>query len=51
MPDYRAMYYDLFNKVTDAINVLQEAQRASEEAFIESHDATLILLDEEEDTE
>lgn len=48
MPDYRAMYYQLFNKITDAINILQEAQTDSEEAFIESRDATLILLDEED---
>jgi hypothetical protein len=49
MPDYRSMYYKLFNRVTDAINILQEAQRDSEDIFIESRDATLILLDDEED--
>lgn len=34
MPDYKAMYYNLFNKVTDAIHVLQEAQIEGEEAYI-----------------
>ena len=48
MPDYRSMYYKLFNKVTDAINILQEAQIDSEDAFIESRDATLIILEDEE---
>lgn len=51
MPDYRSMYYQLFNRVTDAINILQAAQRDGEEAFIESRDALLILLDAEESEE
>jgi len=36
MPDYKAMYLDLFNSVTDAIEILSEAQRKSEELFITS---------------
>jgi hypothetical protein len=30
------MYYELFNKVTDAIETLQEAQRVAEEKYIDS---------------
>lgn len=34
MPDYKAMYLDLFNAVTDAIEMLGEAQRKAEETYI-----------------
>ena len=30
------MYKDLFNSVTDAIGILQEAQKKAEETYIES---------------
>ena len=36
MPDYKAMYLDLFNSVTDAIEILCEAQKKAEETFIDS---------------
>ena len=36
MPDYKTMYLDLFNAVTDAIETLCEAQKKAEETFIES---------------
>ena len=36
MADYKKMYIDLFNSVTDAINILQEAQERAEEKFVES---------------
>ena len=36
MPDYKKMYQDLFNSVTDAIELLQEAQKKAEEKYIES---------------
>ena len=38
MPDFKAMYYELFNKVTDATNILQNAQLDGEEAYISSDD-------------
>jgi len=38
MPDYKTMYYELFNKITEAINLLQEAQRAGEESYIKAED-------------
>lgn len=34
MPDYRAMYHKLFNAITDAINLLQQVQRDTEEIYI-----------------
>ena len=36
MPDYKTMYTELFNSVTDAIELLQEAQKKAEESYIES---------------
>ena len=36
MPDYKAMYLDLFNSVTDAIEILCEAQKKAEELYINS---------------
>ncbi len=35
-PDYKAMYFSLFNSVTDAIEILCEAQRKTEEIYITS---------------
>ena len=34
MPDYEAMYKKLFNAQTDAIRILQKAQRDTEEIYI-----------------
>jgi len=36
MPDYKSMYLDLFNSVTDAIEVLSAAQKRAEEVYITS---------------
>ncbi len=36
MPDYKTMYLNLFNSVTDAVEILCEAQRKAEEIFINS---------------
>lgn len=41
MPDYQKMYVRLFNKVTDAIVELQQAQRDMEQLYMESADAGL----------
>ena len=38
MPDYKTMYFDLFNSITDAIEKLSEAQKKAEEAYISSED-------------
>ncbi|MDR0916402.1 MAG: hypothetical protein LBN02_04350 [Oscillospiraceae bacterium] len=38
MSDYKSMYLTLFNRVTDAIETLQQAQRAAEELYISGSD-------------
>jgi len=44
MPDYKKMYFRLFNKVSDAIELLQQAQLEGEEAFISGDDTLPIEL-------
>ena len=39
MPDYKTMYLNLFNSVTDAIEILTEAQKKAEETYINSSEA------------
>ena len=41
MADYKAMYYKLFNKVSDVICDLQEIQQICEEMYIESEEKNL----------
>lgn len=36
MPDYDAMYKMLFNAMTEAISILQDAQKTTEEMYISS---------------
>jgi len=36
MPDYKAMYYKLFNTYTDIIELLQKAQQETEEIYIDT---------------
>ena len=36
MTDYKSLYYQLFNKITDVIEELQEAQKQAEEMYINS---------------
>lgn len=36
MPDYKSMYYNLFNSVTEAVKILSDAQKRSEEIYITS---------------
>ena len=38
MPNYEAMYYALFNSLSDVIDILQKAQREAEQLFIEDAD-------------
>lgn len=35
MPDYQTMYFTLFNAITDAVHLLQEAQQKTEEIYME----------------
>ena len=41
MADYKAMYFKLFNEVTDTINRLQEIQQQCEEMFITSEEENI----------
>ncbi len=36
MPNYEQMYKELFNALTEAIEILQKAQQAAEELYISS---------------
>ena len=36
MEDYKKMYYELFNKITDVIENLKQIQMEAEETFISS---------------
>lgn len=47
MPDYRAMYYKLFNAITDTIQVLQQAQQTAEEIYISFEEKEYIELNNE----
>lgn len=44
MPSYKKMYIDLFNSVTDAIEILQKAQQVGEKAYVESGEPPLALM-------
>ena len=49
MADYKKMYFRLFNVITDSINLLQNAQAEGENSFIESDDAPVTILHNEND--
>jgi len=34
LPNYEKMYFKLFNSITDAMEILSEAQKSAEEAYI-----------------
>jgi hypothetical protein len=44
MPDYQAMYRQLFNAQTDAIEILQKAQQKTEQMYIDSPEPDIVLL-------
>jgi len=41
------MYFQLYNKITDAIIILQKAQKDCEEVYIESDDTPITILQKE----
>ena len=43
MPDFKGMYYKLFNAQTDAITILQKAQKDTEEMYLTAPDTVLRL--------
>jgi len=44
MADYKSMYTKLFNSVTDAIGILQNAQAETEEMFLSQKDTEIVVL-------
>ncbi len=44
MADYSKMYATLFNAVTDAITILQNAQLKTEEQYVESGDPAITVI-------
>lgn len=51
MPNYKKMYFTLFNKVTDVIDELQEIQQKTERLYIESPESKIVLLEQDHDKE
>ena len=50
MIDYKATYLKLFNAITDANRILQNAQSESEETFLDQKETEVILLKPDEET-
>lgn len=44
MTDYQQMYSNLFNKVTDVVEELQQVQRETEELYIKNSEPGLTML-------
>ncbi len=51
MTDYKTMYTKLFNKVTDIIEELQQAQQHTEEIYIQSSKTQNIEVDQKWEAE
>jgi hypothetical protein len=49
MADYKKMYLTLFNEVTDTISKLQEAQKKTEQIYIETDNPTARLIKRDDD--
>jgi hypothetical protein len=49
MPDYKEMYFILFRAQTKAIELLQKAQRETEELYIQDKPPLRLLLPETRD--
>ena len=49
MADYQQMYLKLFNKVSDVIEELQQAQQETEELYIQGGGPELVALKPEKD--
>ena len=44
MPDYKKMYYALFNQISKTIEDLQAIQQLTEEMFIDNENADLVVF-------
>ncbi len=45
MEDYKKMYYELFNKITDVIELLKNIQLEAEEKFISANEDISAVAD------
>lgn len=45
MPDYKALYFHLMRGISDAIELLMEAQRQAEEMYLSSEQAEIKYLE------
>ena len=43
MPNYKKMYLELFNAVTDAIEKLQEVQKKTAQMYIEAEEKEVVI--------
>ena len=50
MPDYQKMYFTLFNKISDTIEELRQAQAETEEQYLDGTEANLHLLQPEKES-
>lgn len=50
MPDYKSMYFSLFNSVTDAIEILKAAQQKGEDTYINNNEEPIHLIKTPSDT-
>ena len=48
MPDYKTMYYTLFNQISKTIEDLQAIQQLTEEMFISDENADLIVFSKDD---
>ena len=49
MADYKKMYHILFHETTDVIEQLQKAQQRTEKVYIESDDAPISIVEDEDE--
>lgn len=50
MPDYQKMYLTLFNKISDTIEELRQAQAETEERYLDGAEVNLHLLQPEKES-
>lgn len=50
MPDYQKMYLTLFNKISDTIEELRQAQAETEELYLDGMEANLHLMQPEKES-
>jgi hypothetical protein len=46
MPDYKGMYYILFNKITDTVNQLTQVQQEVEEMYINCQSNNIQIIND-----